>query len=58
MYMCLMIDVVNIRMWIRKTIESEGGDYFVTRYLYNKNIDNNENIKHCTGLNHMVLVGY
>ena len=23
-----------------------------------KNIDDNENIKHCIGLNHMVLVGY
>ncbi|XP_019852740.1 PREDICTED: DNA-dependent protein kinase catalytic subunit [Amphimedon queenslandica] len=25
-------NVVNIRMWIRKTIESEGGNYFVTRF--------------------------
>ena len=27
----LFVVVVNIRMWIRKTVESEGGDYFVTK---------------------------
>ena len=37
-----MIGVVNIRMWIRKTIESEGGDYFVTRYMYNDNVNNDD----------------